>query len=358
MKLLKILVSLSILTMLGSTIPTIRSEAQEDSVFELPIGQTTSRKIPIFDTVLIEESIYAQINQYRQSKNLRPLALDLATIESARKHSQNMADRSDINIGGFGDSLKEIRKSTSIDNAARHVSYYLGNGRPDLSVFQKWIENSEERQTILDDYNITGIGVAQNSKGECYFTQIFARTKAEVQTKKGSDGMGVVEAFELPTTPKTPIKKPEPEIVLNPIQYRRSTIATSTFIMSEIEGSVHDEVNRYRQSQNLPPLAFDPIVAAQARAHSEKMLNTNQFNHNGFDARRDAIYEIVPWVGVSENIAYNKGYRTPGTTAVKDWIESPGHKRNMLGGYDRAGVGVAKNSSGEYYFTQIFIRAK
>jgi len=44
--------------------------------------------------------------------------------------------------------------------------------------------------------------------------------------------------------------------------------------------------------------------------------------------------------------------------AVKGWINSPGHQKNMVGDYNLTGIGIAKNNVGEYYFTQLFVKKR
>jgi uncharacterized protein YkwD len=57
-----------------------------------------------------------------------------------------------------------------------------------------------------------------------------------------------------------------------------------------------------------------------------------------------------------ENIARNKGFSNPATKAVDGWINSPGHLANMLDTkFSETGVGVAVDSEGTFYFTQIFL---
>jgi uncharacterized protein YkwD len=139
-------------------------------------------------------------------------------------------------------------------------------------------------------------------------------------------------------------------------QYRKSS--KSKFAMNPLELSIHDRVNQYRQSQNLPPLTFDPTISAQARAHSVKMANISHLSHDGFKERVDVVAKKIAYRGAAENVAYNMGHTHPDDTAVKGWIKSPGHQHNMVGTYDLTGIGVAQNDKGEYYFTQIFIQKR
>jgi uncharacterized protein YkwD len=126
---------------------------------------------------------------------------------------------------------------------------------------------------------------------------------------------------------------------------------------SSLEQSIHNQVNQYRQAQNLPPLAFDQTIAEQSRAHSAAMANSGRISHNGFDNRAAAIGQTITYSSVAENVASNQGYENPDNTAVKGWIKSPGHQQNMVGNFDLTGVGVVERG-GSYYFTQIFVRKR
>lgn len=133
-------------------------------------------------------------------------------------------------------------------------------------------------------------------------------------------------------------------------------IAQSNLNIRELESKAHQQINQYRQSRNLPPLKLDNTITQQSRRHSQNMANkSTPFSHNGFEQRVEAIAKKIPLKSAAENVAYNQGYRDPVTNAVQGWIKSPGHHKNMIGNFNLTGIGVAKNSQGEYYFTQIFI---
>ena len=55
----------------------------------------------------------------------------------------------------------------------------------------------------------------------------------------------------------------------------------------------------------------------------------------------------------AENVAFGK---LSAEGVVKGWINSPRHRKNIEGDYMYMGVGVAKDSKGISFFTQIFIR--
>lgn len=132
--------------------------------------------------------------------------------------------------------------------------------------------------------------------------------------------------------------------------------STQAPVGSKLELAIYARINQYRQSKNLPPLAFDPIVAAQARAHSEDMAKISVLSHDGFHERFESLSEALPIRSAAENVATNRGYSDPDATAIQSWLESPGHHHNIMGRYNATGIGVVQNARGEYYFTQIFVR--
>ncbi len=125
---------------------------------------------------------------------------------------------------------------------------------------------------------------------------------------------------------------------------------------NKFELAIYDRINQYRQSKNLPLLAYDPVVAAQAKAHSEEMAKKSILSHDGFHERFESVSEAMAVQSAAENVATNRGYSQPEVTAIQSWLESPGHHHNIVGRYNTTGIGVVQNARGDYYFTQIFVR--
>lgn len=152
------------------------------------------------------------------------------------------------------------------------------------------------------------------------------------------------------------IDQPLPTISTPPSTVAQSSNSSQ---FATLEQSVHQQINQYRQSRNLPPLMLDSRISQQARVHSEAMASGRvPFSHNGFDGRVNAIAQSIPYRKAAENVAYNQGYSDPGQQAVQGWIKSSGHRQNMEGQFDVTGIGITKNAKGEYYFTQIFIKRR
>ena len=127
----------------------------------------------------------------------------------------------------------------------------------------------------------------------------------------------------------------------------------------DLEKSIYQQVNQYRQSRNLPPLTLNTTISKQAKVHSQDMASGKvPFSHQGFEGRVKAIAKSINYRSAAENLAFNQGYSAPASQAVEGWLKSPGHFKNIVGNFDLTGVGVVKNAEGEYYFTQIFIKTR
>lgn len=134
-------------------------------------------------------------------------------------------------------------------------------------------------------------------------------------------------------------------------------VAQTNVNTAAIEAAVFQQINQYRSSQNLPLLTRDSRIDEKAKIHSQNMASGKvPFSHDGFQARVRAIG--IPFSRVAENVAYNQGSRDAATTAVQGWLKSSGHLANIRGNYNLTGIGVASNSKGQIFFTQIFLTSR
>ena len=120
------------------------------------------------------------------------------------------------------------------------------------------------------------------------------------------------------------------------------------------EQEVFDLVNQIREENGLEPFVYNETLAGTARAHSQDMIDRNFFSHTNpdgedpFDRMRD---NGLSFSMAAENIA--AGQRTP-EEVVNSWMNSEGHRANILGGCEELGVGLALGGSYGYYWTQCF----
>lgn len=129
---------------------------------------------------------------------------------------------------------------------------------------------------------------------------------------------------------------------------------------AQIEQYVLEETNARRAQNALAPFASDSGAAAVARAHSEDMLSKNYFSHtnlSGCSAGCRLSNAGYAWKSYGENIHWMSGYnlsaRDSARKIVSDWMNSSGHRANILGSFTYAGVGIAVEGT-KIYSTTIY----
>lgn len=123
------------------------------------------------------------------------------------------------------------------------------------------------------------------------------------------------------------------------------------------------DINAYRASYKLQPLANDAMLQRAAAVHSADMATRGFFGHFNPDGQGpgERIKALSPDFHASygENIAINESSQplSPEALAakfVKQWIASPSHRKNIRNGsFMRSGVGIAR-AGNRVYATQLF----
>jgi uncharacterized protein (TIGR03000 family) len=122
------------------------------------------------------------------------------------------------------------------------------------------------------------------------------------------------------------------------------------------ERAVLELTNIERARAGLPPLKADPRLCQAARQHTANMAQHNVLAHTlagttFVDRMRRAGYVHA---AAGENCA--QGQQSP-AAAVASWMQSPGHRSNLLNPrYTEIGIGIASSASGEKFYTQLFAR--
>ncbi|MDX2258360.1 MAG: CAP domain-containing protein [Hyphomicrobiaceae bacterium] len=108
--------------------------------------------------------------------------------------------------------------------------------------------------------------------------------------------------------------------------------------------------NRFRAGEGLPAVARNSLLDAAAASYAAYLARTAKFAHDA-DGRQPSERVEAAGYGyckVAENLAMaldSRGFSTPALAreAVEGWINSPGHRRNLLEtGVTDIGVAVAK----------------
>lgn len=134
-------------------------------------------------------------------------------------------------------------------------------------------------------------------------------------------------------------------------------------VAQQIEATIADVTNNeYRADAGLDALDRDEELAAVARAHSQDMIDREFFDHVNPDG--EDPFDRIEAAGIDcqasgENIAFRSGLDPENPDEIAEeiaqgWFESDGHRENLLGDYDRQGVGVAIDAGGVVYATHVF----
>ena len=129
-----------------------------------------------------------------------------------------------------------------------------------------------------------------------------------------------------------------PDIELLPSAETLPQVASATMCL----------VNGERAAAGLPPLATNPRLDRSSLEHSQDMVARSYFAHQSQDGRdvvdRVRVTGYIPseteWT-VGENLAWGIGTLATPTGIVQAWMNSQGHRENILrSSFREAGLGV------------------
>lgn len=113
--------------------------------------------------------------------------------------------------------------------------------------------------------------------------------------------------------------------------------------LSDYESTLLDLTNQYRADHGVGPVQVDIALTENSRFWSQEMAADEIFGHSS------------RW-NVAENIARHDDTNVSPQTITKMWMESPGHRANILNPeYHKVGFGRAVAEDGTVYITQQLI---
>ncbi|MEV0455043.1 sigma-70 family RNA polymerase sigma factor [Catellatospora methionotrophica] len=160
---------------------------------------------------------------------------------------------------------------------------------------------------------------------------------------------GAASASASPSTaPVSPSAAPSPS---PPASVRPSPTKAAP---ATLEAQMLTLVNQARKSAGCGALRAEPKLDKASRLHSADMVKRDYFSHTTPDG-------VTPWdrakaAGYTQPSAENiaAGNATAKAT-MNQWMNSPGHKANILNcSYKAMGVGRATGGGYRYYWTQMF----
>lgn len=132
---------------------------------------------------------------------------------------------------------------------------------------------------------------------------------------------------------------------------------------NSLEREIFEIINQTRAKNGLKGLIWSDAAAQIARLHSSNMASYGFFSHQGVDGmrvgERAESAGLRDWEMIGENIAYNSGFENPAERAVYGWMNSAGHRKNILrGNWKETGIGIAVSPGGKFFFTQVFLKRR
>jgi len=179
-------------------------------------------------------------------------------------------------------------------------------------------------------------------------------------TIKSSSAFAILDEIKIDVTPITE--------TVEKGTFSLSQITNNTTIWSDkmtkeelAEMEVHRLINLEREKYGLPTLEYDEELASVAKSHSIDMAEDEYFSHETPEglsptdraSKSDYVcrYQIgnLIYSGIGENIHMVTGSSVAfmstesiAELAVSGWMDSPGHKKNILtSNFTKEGIGVS-----------------
>lgn len=154
----------------------------------------------------------------------------------------------------------------------------------------------------------------------------------------------------LPSAPpptSTPAPPPPPPSTSTPVATNQS--GGTGFWDANFTAQVLALVNQRRASAGLGPVSSEPRLEQAARGYAKVLADTNTFAHVGPDG--STLVTRVTATGfpfdvqIGEVLAWGSDHWQP-AEIVQAWMDSPGHREQLLGPYTRAGAGCYFTDNG------------
>ena len=120
------------------------------------------------------------------------------------------------------------------------------------------------------------------------------------------------------------------------VRVSAGTPARTVSSVNQLESQVLERLNGIRRSHGLQPLRLSRPLSAAADSHSRAMGRFGFFSHESRDGSEFSS-RVRRWYGpdgyrswsVGENLLWSTGPLNA-SAALKLWMDSPGHRRNIL----------------------------
>jgi uncharacterized protein YkwD len=159
-----------------------------------------------------------------------------------------------------------------------------------------------------------------------------------------------------PDTPDAKATAPEKEKEKEKAEFkgtgRRGPVRTVVTDMPRLVAAHNRE--RAKIDKTLPTLTVNPLLTAAAAAHAKDQAERGEMSHEGADGSHpaDRVKRAgYQYLACGENVAY--GSWTP-DRLMQGWMDSPPHRKNILGDFTEIGAARATAVDGNNYWAVVF----
>jgi hypothetical protein len=116
------------------------------------------------------------------------------------------------------------------------------------------------------------------------------------------------------------------------------------------EQSFLSAINSTRSSAGLGSLKMDSGLQSHARKHTGDMIAADEIYHSSSGELQSAAGS--GWEKLGENVGRGGSV----SSLHQAFLDSPGHKANILGDYNYVGIGTGTSDNGVLYVTVVFMK--
>ncbi|MEY2404160.1 MAG: hypothetical protein QOD38_1711, partial [Acidimicrobiaceae bacterium] len=128
--------------------------------------------------------------------------------------------------------------------------------------------------------------------------------------------------------------------------------APSASALSNDDQSMFDLTNQSRSQNGLGALQYDAALSSVARGWVSQMAGAGVLSHNGSLSSQVSSQVTNDWTRIGENVGFGQA-----TSSLENaFMNSPGHKANILGDYNRVGIATMRDAAGTLWVVVDFVK--